>query len=235
MADSQLLFDQPYYLAINEARWLAAVNIIESLDPRPEGLWLDAACGPGWFSQKLRGLHEHITGFDVRQDLLEIARERVPGVNFLQANIEQDSSVGALPNGDVVLCFGLLYHLENPFAALRRLGQLTKQWMLLETMLAPGETPTLDYVVENQNETQGATYQATIPTRPTLHAMLEASGFSHIYRYTEEIAHADFIETETSFRKREIYLCGRQSITTSKLARAIPPNFGKISYVKPPQ
>lgn len=34
---------------------------------------------------------------------------------------------------DVVLCFGVLYHVENPLGALRKLEQLTNEYCLLET------------------------------------------------------------------------------------------------------
>lgn len=38
---------------------------------------------------------------------------------------------------DVVLCFGLLYHLENPFNVLKRLRNVTGRLLLLETHVAP--------------------------------------------------------------------------------------------------
>ena len=38
---------------------------------------------------------------------------------------------------DVVLCFGLLYHMENPFNVLKRLRNVTGRLLLLETHAAP--------------------------------------------------------------------------------------------------
>lgn len=38
---------------------------------------------------------------------------------------------------DVVLCFGLLYHMQNPFNFLKRLRLVTKGRLLLETHVAP--------------------------------------------------------------------------------------------------
>jgi SAM-dependent methyltransferase len=38
---------------------------------------------------------------------------------------------------DVVLCFGLLYHMENPFNVLKRICRVTRELLLLETHVAP--------------------------------------------------------------------------------------------------
>ena len=38
---------------------------------------------------------------------------------------------------DVVLCFGFLYHMENPFNVLKRLRNVTRTLLLLETQVAP--------------------------------------------------------------------------------------------------
>jgi SAM-dependent methyltransferase len=38
---------------------------------------------------------------------------------------------------DVVLCFGLLYHMANPFNLLRRLRAVTRELLLVETHVAP--------------------------------------------------------------------------------------------------
>jgi 2-polyprenyl-3-methyl-5-hydroxy-6-metoxy-1,4-benzoquinol methylase len=43
----------------------------------------------------------------------------------------------ALGTFDVVLCFGLLYHLENPFNFLKRVRRVTDGVLLLETHVAP--------------------------------------------------------------------------------------------------
>ena len=39
---------------------------------------------------------------------------------------------------DLVLCFGLLYHLENPMRTIRHLRALTGQGLLLESMSLRG-------------------------------------------------------------------------------------------------
>ena len=44
---------------------------------------------------------------------------------------------------DLVLCFGLLYHLENPLLAVRHLRSLTEKCLLLESMGVPDNKPSM--------------------------------------------------------------------------------------------
>jgi len=39
---------------------------------------------------------------------------------------------------EIALCFGLLYHLENPVAAMKRLASVTTETMVVETALFQG-------------------------------------------------------------------------------------------------
>lgn len=42
-----------------------------------------------------------------------------------------------LSPADVVLCFGFLYHLKNPYNFLKRVKNVTREWLLIETHIAP--------------------------------------------------------------------------------------------------
>ena len=65
----------------------------------------------------------------VGQKMLRRLKNRYPNIPFYIANVE-DSSIAHLGKFDLVLCFGLLYHLENPFAAMRKLYALTTKSLL---------------------------------------------------------------------------------------------------------
>jgi ubiquinone/menaquinone biosynthesis C-methylase UbiE len=52
----------------------------DSVRGLPPARTLDVACGTGWLTQHLRG---QITGLDASEAMLEIARERVPGGQFV--------------------------------------------------------------------------------------------------------------------------------------------------------
>lgn len=76
---------------------------------------LDAGCGPGNYSQYLHGLGFKVTGTDLSEGMLNIARSHIPSVTFIQADLRElpfeagsfDGIVAAysiihLPTDDVV-------------------------------------------------------------------------------------------------------------------------------------
>lgn len=90
------------------------------------GTALDAGAGVGFFSETLRSCGLNVCGFDGRPENVCEARKRFPGIPFEWGDI-QDRSILELGKFDLVLCFGLLYHLENPLAAIRNLRELTEK------------------------------------------------------------------------------------------------------------
>jgi SAM-dependent methyltransferase len=223
-----VLFDDAYYIQINEARWRAAEKMLDLLG-RP-GSCLDAGCGPGWFAQRLVARGWSVTGTDGRDDLLDVARNRVPAAKFLALNIEAASETRSLPVVDLVFCFGLLYHLENPFAAIRNLHRCTGKHMLIETQLAPEVSPTFHLVSEGENETQGLTFHAVIPSRSALVKMLHVAGFASVQRYAGAVEHEDFVETPGRKRRRDIFLAGTEPVKHPDFIDEPEPRTPKIDY-----
>ena len=78
---------------------------------------------------------------------------RFPGIPFEQADIE-DRKVSKLGQFDFVLCFGLLYHLENPLQAIRNLRAITEKCVLLESMCLPEEKCSMLLSEEPRQEDQ---------------------------------------------------------------------------------
>lgn len=227
-----ILFDQPYYLEINEARWASAEKIISSL-PKIETC-IDAGCGPGWFAKRLVKKGLTVFGIDGRVELTEEARRRVPGAIFSTMDITSLQATAFLPRADLVFCFGLLYHLENPFVAIRALHQASSHFLLIETQIAPEEGAGFQLVSEGQNETQGLTHHALIPSRTALVKMLYVAGFSHVMRYTGEVNHIDFIDSPSRKHRREIFLASKESGAFPDFVPEVQPVTPKINYsIKP--
>jgi SAM-dependent methyltransferase len=213
-----LLFDEEFYLTINKARWDAAYKLIKSVD-KGFKTCLDLGCGPGWFTERLAALGPFsVTGVDGREDLITQAKKRVPNATFMLADLERDIDVDAINQADLVFCFGLLYHLENPFRATRKLYQLTRQVLLLETQIIPRSEPIAWLVEEGRNETQGLNYIALIPTRSCLSKMLIAAGFSYVYEYTGAVDHPDFYDTAHRHRRRAIFVASAASLDLPRLS-----------------
>lgn len=108
----------------------------------PNATVLDLACNEGWFSHQVLGWGaSRAVGIDIRprltrraqlvRDHFEIAPERL---DLICADVfDLDASV--LGTFDVVLCLGLVYHLENPIGAIRVARALTRGVCVIESQL----------------------------------------------------------------------------------------------------
>lgn len=111
---------------------------------------IDLACHQGWFSAQLAGQgFAAVTGYDARESHVEDARLAAHALGLRNLRYAQ-SDVHALAPGDhglhdLVLCFGLIYHLENPVGALRVARALCRDLCLVETQVAPGLGGWMDY------------------------------------------------------------------------------------------
>lgn len=231
---SPVLFDGTFYQEINEARWEVAARTLDALAAAGVALrtCADLGCGPGWFSSRLqaRGLEVH--GFEGRAANLEEARRRVPGVAFSVADVESDAFAAEAGSHDLVFCFGLLYHVENPFRVVRNLRAITGAVLLLETQLIPRPEAMLWLVAENANETQGLTAHALVPSPAALERMLQAAGFEHVYRQRERPRHEDFEETEARLARRGIYVASRLPLDLAFLEPVGPVSAPKYDYTR---
>lgn len=225
------LFDRSYYLEINEARWSVAESVIEGL-PNVRTC-IDVGCGPGWFSDRLSKRGLDVFGIDGRQELVDEAARRVPKAKFKTFDITSiDDSRSLLP-ADLVFCFGLLYHLENPFAAIRNLHFLTENFLFIETQIAPGEGNDFVLVSEGRNQTQGLNFYAVIPSRRALLKMLYVAGFKSVHRYSGKFAHSDFFDTPDRLHRREVFLAAKSAmLTLPDFVQESEPVTPKINYAK---
>lgn len=199
-------FDQPHYRQMNQARACTIRNTIARLAPLlPLHTALDAGAGLGFFSQTLFECGLQVRGFDGRAENAAESRRRFPHIPFDQADL-QDRDVLNLGQFDLVLCFGLLYHLENPLLAVRHLRGLTKQCLLLESMCVPDDRPSLLLREEPHEVDQSLTDVAYYPSELSLIKMLYRAGFAFVYRVAPLPDHEDFRETREHRRKRTVLL-----------------------------
>lgn len=227
------IFESEHYLAINIARWEAAAALIRALPGPALDDAYDVGCGPGWFAEKLLELNLEVTGLEVRPELLAEARRRVPGATFLEFNADHPSPPQGLPVADLVFCFGLLYHLENPFNAVRRLRSLTRRFCLIESIVVSEDQPILRLVEESSNINQGFTHFTLIPSRSALVKMLYVAGFEHVYEFQGEVGHPDFVESEVHYKRRRILLASDQELALAGLSWLAEPNTPKYQNAKP--
>jgi tRNA (mo5U34)-methyltransferase len=166
---------------------------------------VDVGCHEGFYTFALRAMGvPDVLGLDFREDNLRRARfvasqMKVSGARFLQADAENmdPAAYGVFP---LTVCYGLLYHLENPMRALRRLYALTGELLVLETQVVDeveghtewgsqqwtrpyhGVLAVIDETGEYQdgNQETGATPVVTCPSPKALRFLLQAAGFREV-------------------------------------------------------
>ena len=186
------VFDRPESTWIVQARQAFLQQLLADLKPQCDlKTALDVGCGVGYFSAFLRDLGFQVVALDARPQNIEEARARHPGIDFRVANVE-DLRPEELGGYDFVLCFGLLYHLENPMRALRRLRAVTGKLLLVESMSVPGEAPVLYLRDESEIEDQALHSVAAYPSEGALVKMAYRAGFPVVYRPTALPDHEDF-------------------------------------------
>ena len=174
-------------------------------DRLPSSRAVDVGCHEGYYTFSLRemGVAE-VLGLDFREDNLRRARFvaqqlGIQQVQFQQADAEElnPADFGEFP---LTLCYGLLYHVENPMRVLRRLHALTGELLVLETQVVDevdgatewgsrqwtrpfhGVLAVIDEAGEYQegNAETGATPVVTCPSPRALRFLLQAAGFREV-------------------------------------------------------
>ena len=214
------IFDQPHYLKHIEARGALIGKLVPELTAAL-GLAtaLDAGCGPGFFAKVLSDCNLEVRGFDAREVNISQARRRYPNISFETRDIE-DSSVAQLGVFDLVLCFGLLYHLESPLRAIRHLRKLTGKVLLLESMCIPSEQSVVLLREEPDRDDQSITDLAFYPSEECIVKMMYRAGFSSVYRTLSLPDHGDFRATAESARRRTLLVASYEPIDLPDLILA---------------
>src|SRR4051794_29363324 len=172
------VFDSPDALAINRAR-LAHLDSL-GLPIRGKSV-LDVGCGVGHLSRFFVERGCQVTCVDGRAENIASLRERYPNMNAHVADVHTDP-LAAFGHFDIVFCYGLLYHLENPVSGLRNMAQVCNELLLLETVITDHSEPImrlLDEPAETHNQALGG--MACRPTPAFVAMALNRAGFRYIY------------------------------------------------------
>ena len=215
--NSPSVFDQPHYNALNVAREASVRQLIESLRTHLNiSTAVDVGCGLGYFAGILHELGFGVVALDGRRENLIEAQRRYPGLDFRLADAE-NTSIQSLGKFDLGFCFGLLYHLENPFAAIRNLFALTRTVAIVEGMVLPGDVPILGVRDEGPTEDQGLRHVALYPTETGLVKLLYRSGFAYVYRLRTMPQHVDYRTSSDRKQVRTLLVAANVSLSIDLL------------------
>jgi hypothetical protein len=142
---------------------------------------------------------------------------RVPGLDVQVMDAEGDA-LRAAGSFDLVLGLGLLYHLENPFRAIRNLYALTGRVLIIDSMCVPARLPVLHLREENSAaEDQGLTPAVFYPSEACLIKMLYRAGFSSVSRPARLPDHSEFRGTWKQKKVRTMLVAARSEFPSSLL------------------
>jgi SAM-dependent methyltransferase len=183
-----IVFDTDAAAAINAARieWLAQAGL-----PLDGARVLDAGCGVGHFISfyAMRGCT--VVAVDGRPENVAELRRRHPHVEAHIVDV-QHLDPQAFGVFDVIHCFGLLYHLDSPVAALRNLSAMCGRLLVLETMVCDSSRPVAVLVDETRSASQALAGMGSRPSPAFIVFALSRVGFNYVYGAKEPPRHPEF-------------------------------------------
>jgi SAM-dependent methyltransferase len=220
------VFDDDLALTINRAR----LDFLERLELPLQGKRvLDAGCGVGHHTPFYSARGCTVVGIDGRPENIETMKRLYPEVEAIVGDVQE---VDLEPFGafDVVHCFGLLYHLDSPVAALRRLTAVCREYFLLETMVCDAKRPVMVLADEPDSANQALSGVGCRPSPSFVAMTLDRLGFRHVYGTTDPPRHPDFLfEWRDSLDVRRdghnlrcVFVASRAPIHHARLVELIP-------------
>jgi len=193
----------------DEHRLRRVVQIVSDLVAQPiaELRVLDLACLEGLYSVEFAKRGAEVVGIEGREANVAKARfaQEALGLDSLEFLHDDVRNLSAATHGefDVVLCIGILYHLDAPdvFAFLERLGEVCRRLAVIDThvALSPRSVRShagheyrgisfVEHSAASAPEAREESVWASLdnprsfwPTRPSLLNALERAGFTSVY------------------------------------------------------
>ena len=219
-------FDSSEALSINRAR----LEHLHSLGlPLNERKVIDFGCGVGHLAQFFVERGCDVVCVDGRRENIERLRLLYPGLRAEIRDLDHDPLTD-LGRFDVVFSYGVLYHLENPFRAIRNWAALCADLLLIETVVTDSPVPIVAYEEETSTFSQALRNVGCRPSPSFVALALRAAGFSHLYAPREAPAHPDFHFRWTgdlSWRRGEsllrcVFVASREAIANPALVTLLP-------------
>jgi SAM-dependent methyltransferase len=184
------VFDAPNALAINQARLdhLASLGL-----PLAGRRVIDVGCGVGHLARFFVQQSCDVTCVDGRPENIDRLRELYPDLasqaRVIDVNREPLTACGRF---DVVFCYGLLYHVEDPVRVLRHLVEVCDGLLLLETVICDSDVPMVRCVDEYPSWNQALGGIGSRPSPAFIALALNRIGIPHVYAAATPPDHDDF-------------------------------------------
>jgi hypothetical protein len=163
---------------------------------------------------------------EARDQNLEVVRSRYPRLDVRRLDL--DTPPADPITADIVYCYGTLYHLHRPAAAIRWMTDCAQQMLLIETCVAAGpdeELHPFDEVAANPDNAVSG--HGCRPTRGWVRRELRA-GFAHVYMPVTQPSHEEFpldwTRAELADRRliRAVFIGSHQPLDSQLLTEELP-------------
>ncbi|MBW4550905.1 MAG: class I SAM-dependent methyltransferase [Aphanocapsa sp. GSE-SYN-MK-11-07L] len=167
-----------------------------------------------------------VVSTEPRAENLAILRSRYPDLTVQPLDLDQPDNC-LDQTFDIVYCYGVLYHLSQPAAAIAFMAQHCRRLLLLETCVSFGEAELINLCDEPADApTQSIVGQGCRPTRSWVYHQLKLH-FEFVYLPTTQPYHEQFpidwtVPSTVSEYTRAIFIAARQKLDHRLLSEDIP-------------
>jgi len=144
----------------------------------------------------------------------------------LTLDLEEDAGTG-LGTFDVVLCYGILYHVRDPARLIRLMGAACDGLCLVETCVSPGSDISVSLVPEDAGQPSQAFHgMGCRPTRAWVFETLRQV-FSHVYVPRTQPDHEEFpidwsSDPPNRTLTRAVFVASRAALDNPLLVDSLP-------------
>jgi SAM-dependent methyltransferase len=214
-------FLDPNSLAINDAR----IDHLRSLElPLAGKSVLEVGAGIGLLTGFFEEQGCRVLSTDARLENLAEIKRRYPQREVARLDLEHPEEVAALGQFDVVFCYGTLYHLGTPEAALRALSEVS-DLILVESSLSAQDGTDVIGVEESSALNQAFSRRGSRPTRSWVLAKLSEL-WGHGYISLTQPAHPEFpldwSVRNTAPNTRAVFVGSKAPLTHPLLSATLP-------------
>ena len=162
-----------------EAELTRLLNLFAHVDlARWKGMRvLEVGAGLGHLGDYFEHLGFEVTSTDARPENVQRMHERGRRSFVLDLDADEFPAAGEF---DLVLAFGVLYHLQNPQRFLQACGA-SASVLLLETVVSDSETAVAPIVAERQRVDQAMEGYGSRPSASWIDATCRAAGFETVH------------------------------------------------------
>ncbi|MBN1200333.1 MAG: class I SAM-dependent methyltransferase [Anaerolineae bacterium] len=172
-------FASSHYQAINQAR----LAHLEKLNlPLENKVVLDIGSGPGDMAQFFVQRGSRVICVDGRQDVIDRMAELYPDLEGHTRDVQVPGVLDEFGPVDIVFCYGLLYHVENPIQVIRNMAAVCTDMLLISTQICDSDLPVVHYAIEGNTASQALRGMGGRPSINLVVTALSMVGFEHVYR-----------------------------------------------------